>query len=221
VTVEGMMLRELEAFDEFVDDGGDALLRDRRKGHSWLGMRILENDPQAGPVALVIAGANGAAELSQFERRRHRMREIEVGVFRRVRLEWRMSEEIHEDAAGVVDEVAETLRGEDGVDVAGRGLLELVQVVIGERIFERDFDGSGGPIGVGRNVNGHGLYGFTLRALFRVGAAGEDSEGAIELFGEHDAGELVGESHRAERKLLVGAQAESFGEAVGVAAKED
>ncbi len=186
--VGGKTLRELEAFDEFVDDGGDALLRHRRKGRAWLGMRILENDPQAGPVGLVIAGANGAAELSEFEGRWHRMREIEVGVFRRVLLERRMSEEIHQDATSVIDQVAEALRGEDGVDVAGRGLLELVQVVIGERIFERDFDCGAGPICVGRNVDGHGLYGFTLRALFRVGAAGEDSEGAIDLFGEHDAG---------------------------------
>jgi hypothetical protein len=119
------------------------------------------------------------------------MREIESGVFRRILLERRVSEEFHEDAAGVVDEVTEALRDKDGVHVAGRGLLELVKVVIGERIFERNFDGSGGPIGVGRDADGHEVYSFTQRELFRVGAAGEDGESAVELLGEHDASELV------------------------------
>jgi hypothetical protein len=132
-----------------------------------------------------------------------------------------MSEEIHKDATGVVDKIAEALGNEDGVDVAGSGLLELVQVVIGEGSFERDFDGGGGPIGVGRDTNGHGLYGFTLRGLFRVGAAGEDGEGAVELLGEHDAGEFVRKGHGAERKSVVGARTECVREPVGIAAKEN
>src|SRR6266403_2022700 len=220
-TAEGILLRELEASDEFVHDGGDALLRHWREGRTGLGMRILENDPQPGAVALVVAGADGAGELSQLERHWRRMSEVEIGVFRRVRLEGRMGEQIHEDAAGIIDEVAETLRDEDGVHVARCGVLELMEVVVGKRALERNFDGGRRPIGVGRDADGHGLYGFTLRTLFRVGAAGEDGESAVELFGEHDAGEFVGESHGAEGKLLVGALAEIFGEAVGVAAKED
>ena len=100
------------------------------------------------------------------------MREIEIGVSWGVRLKRRIGEQLHEYAAGVIDEVAETLRDENRVHVAGRGLLELVEVVVGKRALERNFDGSGRPIGVGRNSDGHGLYGFTLRALFRVGAAG-------------------------------------------------
>jgi len=120
-------------------------------------MRILENDPQAGAVGLVVAGADGAGELGQLERHWRRMGEVEIGVFRRVRLEGRMGEQLHEDAAGVIDEVAETLRDEDGVHVAGSGVLELVEVVVGKRALERNFDGSGGPIGVGRNSDGHGL----------------------------------------------------------------
>ena len=72
-------------------------------------MRILENDPQAGPVALVVAGADGAGELSQFERERRRMRETETGVFKRVLLERRMSKQIHEDPASVIDQVTEAL----------------------------------------------------------------------------------------------------------------
>jgi hypothetical protein len=145
----------LEAFDELRGDGRDALLRRWGKGCSILGVWILENDPQAGAVAFVTAGADGAGELRQFERKRGRMSEIEIRVLGRVRLVWRMGKEIHEDAAGVIDEVAETLRDEDGVYIAGGGLLELEKVVIGERILERDFDRSGGPICIRRNVYGH------------------------------------------------------------------
>jgi hypothetical protein len=85
------------------------------------------------------------------------MGEIEVGVFRRVRLEGWVGEQVHKDAAGIIDEVAETLGDENGVDVAGRGMLELVEVVVGKRALERNFDGSGGPIGVRRNSDGHSL----------------------------------------------------------------
>jgi len=46
-------------------------------------------------------------------------------------------------------------------------------------------------------------YGFTPRGLFRIGAAGENGERAIQLLGKHDAGEFVGEGHRAEREFLV------------------
>jgi len=60
-----------------------------------------------------------------------------------------MGEEIHEDAASVINEVAETLRDEDSVHIAWRRLLELEKIVIGKRILEWDFDGSGGPIRVG------------------------------------------------------------------------
>jgi len=132
-----------------------------------------------------------------------------------------MGEEIHEDAAGVINEVPETLRDEDSVHIAGRGLFELEKVVIGERILQRNFDCRRGPMGVGRDADGHDIYSFTQRELFRIGAAGEDGESAIELLGEHDAGEFVRKGHGAERKFLVGALAEVIREAVGVAAEED
>jgi hypothetical protein len=132
-----------------------------------------------------------------------------------------MGEEIHEDAAGVINEVTETLRDEDSVHIAGRGLLELEKVVIGERILERNFDSRRGPIGVGRDADRHDIHSFTQRELFRIGAAGENGEGAVELLGEHDAGEFVRKGHGAERKFLVGALAEVIREAVGVAAEED
>jgi hypothetical protein len=213
-------LRELEAFDEFFGDRGDALLGGLGERCSMLGVGIAEDDPDAGAVGLVAAGADGAGELCELERQRRGMREIEIGVLGRIRLVGRMGEEVHEDAAGVIHEIAETLGDEDGVHVAGRGLLELEKVVIGEGLFERDFDGGGGLIGVRGNVDGH-VYSFTPRALFRVGAAGEDGEGAVKLFGEHDAGEFVRKGHGAERKFLVGTLAKSVREAVGVAAEKD
>jgi len=132
-----------------------------------------------------------------------------------------MGEEIHEDAAGVINEVPETLGDEDSVHIAGRGLFELEKVVIGERILQRNFDCRRGPIGVGRDADGHDIYSFTQRELFRIGAAGEEGESAIELLGEHDAGEFVRKGHGAERKFLVGTLAEVIREAVGVAAEED
>jgi hypothetical protein len=114
-----------------------------------LGVRITENDPQAWAVALVAAGANGAGQLREFEGWRGRVSEIETGVLRRVRLIGGMGEEIHEDPAGVVHEVAEPLRDKDGVHIAGRGLFKLEEVVIGKRILQRDFDSGRRPIGVG------------------------------------------------------------------------
>ncbi len=61
------------------------------------------------------------------------MREIEIGVFGGVGLKGRMREEIHQHAAGVIDEIAKALRNEDGVNVAWRGLIELEQIVVGQR----------------------------------------------------------------------------------------
>jgi hypothetical protein len=156
VTVEGMPLRELEAFDEFGGDARHALLRRRGKRGSMLGMRISENDPDTGTVGLVAAGTDGASELCEFERQWRRMSEVEIRVLGRVRLVRRVGEEIHEDAAGVVEEVAKALRDEDSVHVPGRRLFELVEIVIGEGIFEGNFDGSGRLICVGRDADGHG-----------------------------------------------------------------
>ena len=204
---ESRTLCELQAFDELGGDGRDAFLRRGRKRGSWLGVRISEHDPQAGAVALITAGANGAGQLREFERKRGRVSEIEIAVLRRARLVRRMGEKIHEDAASVINEVTETLRDEDSVHIAGRGLLDLEKVVIGERILERNFDCRRGPIGVGRDMDGHNIYSFTPRELFRVGAAGENGEGAIELLGEHDAGEFVRKGHGAEGKFLMGALA--------------
>ena len=84
-------LRELEAFDEFFGDGGDALLGGLRERGSVFGVGIAENDPDAGTVGLVAAGTDGAGELREFERQRRGMREVEIGVLGRVGLEGWMS----------------------------------------------------------------------------------------------------------------------------------
>src|SRR3982074_1588596 len=100
-----------------------------REGGSWLGVRVQAHDPQAGAVALVTAGTDGPGQLREFKGGRCRMSEIKISVLRRVRLVGRMGKEIHENAARVVNEVAETLRDEDGIHIAGRGLLELHKIV--------------------------------------------------------------------------------------------
>ncbi len=84
------------------------------------------------------------------------MREIKIGVLWRAGLKRRMSQEIHEDAASVVDEVAETLGDQDNVNVAGRGLFELLEVVFGERLLERNLDGSRRRVVVRNDADGHG-----------------------------------------------------------------
>src|SRR6266576_2546205 len=168
---------------------------------AWGGVFVAEDDPQSGAIGFVIAGADGTGELGE--------------------LEARAAQEFGEDAAGVVNEIAKTLGNKNGIYVAGSGLLELMEIVIGQRLFERDFDCGGGLVLVGGDSDGHGGYGFTPRGLFRIGAAGEHGQGAVELLGEHDAGKFMGEGHRAEGKCVVGASAEVIREAVGVAAEEN
>src|SRR5439155_17374779 len=162
---------------------------------------VAQDDPESGPVGFVLARTDGAGELREFEAR--------------------AAEKFREDAASVIDEIAKALRNKYGVDVARRRVLELVEIVIGQRLFQRDFDGGGRLVFVSGDSNGHGGYGFTPRGLFRIGAAGENGKRPIKLFREHDAGEFVGESHGAEGKFVLSALRKAIGKAVGVAAEED
>src|SRR5258708_26819092 len=145
-------------------------------------MRVAEDDPQAGAVGFVVTGTNGAGELGDFNTR--------------------AAEEVGKNTASVIDQIAKALRHKDNVHIARRRLFELVKIVVRERLFERDFDGGRGLVLVWNDADGHGGYGFTPRGLFRIGAAGEDGKGAVELLGEHDAGGVVGKGDRAERKIL-------------------
>ena len=85
---------------------------------AWGGVFVAEDDPQSGAIGFVIAGADGTGELGE--------------------LEARAAQEFGEDAAGVVNEIAKTLGNKNGIYVAGSGLLELMEIVIGQRLFERD-----------------------------------------------------------------------------------
>src|SRR2546422_8539416 len=42
--------------------------------------------------------------------------------------------------SGVVDEVAKTLRDKNGIHIARSGVFKLVEIVIGQGLFQRDFD---------------------------------------------------------------------------------
>ena len=57
-------------------------------------------------------------------------------------------------------------------------------------------------------------------ALFRVRVAGEDGEGAVELLGEHGAGEFVRQGERRKRDFVVARRRGALGKSFGVAAKE-
>jgi hypothetical protein len=119
-------------------------------------VRIAEDDPQARAVYLVVTRADGAGKLREFERERRGVSEIEIRVLRRVSLEWRMSEEIHQHAAGVIHKIAKALTNENGVNIAGRGLVELEQIVIGQRFFERNFNRRRRLVFIGNYADRHG-----------------------------------------------------------------
>src|SRR5208282_3855111 len=102
--------------------------------------------------------------------------------------------------AGVVHEIAKTLGDQDFVNLAWRGLFDSVEVVVGEREGDAEFEGGGGGVCVGSDFDGHGggilpciserptvrraLTVATREALLGVGMMGEDGEGAVELLGQ-------------------------------------
>jgi len=62
---------------------------------------------------------------------------------------------------------------------------------------------------------------YALAGLFRIRMAGEDGEGAIDLFGEKDAGEFVRHRQRGKRNLQSGDGAQFVGKASGIATKKN
>src|SRR2546421_2885080 len=109
------------------------------------GIFVAQDDPESGAVGFVLARTDGAGELGEFEAR--------------------AAEKFHEDAASVIDEIAKALRNKYGVDVARRRLLELVEIVIGQRSFQGDFDGGGRLVFVSGDSNGHGIWFYTTWAI--------------------------------------------------------
>ena len=99
-------------------DGGDALLG--RDGHRLAGGAggFAEDQPQAGAMEAGLA-ADGAGELDEFEAGR--------------------AERGFQDAAGLVEQIEEALRGQHGVHVARDGRFDFVEVVVGQRLVNREF----------------------------------------------------------------------------------
>src|SRR5258708_29465240 len=104
-----------------------------RKVGALRGILVVKNDPESGAVSFVVARADGASELGEFE----------AGA----------AQQFGEDSASVIDEVAKPLGNEDGIDIARSRLFGLVEIVIGQRLFAGDFDSGGGPVLIGCNSN--------------------------------------------------------------------
>ena len=68
------------------------------------------------------------------------MREIKFRIFGSACLKRRVNQQVHQNAASVIDEIAKSLRNQNGVDVARRRLFQLIEIVIGQRLVERNFD---------------------------------------------------------------------------------
>ena len=68
------------------------------------------------------------------------MCEIQFRVFGSPCLKRWVNEEIHQHPASVIDEIAKTLGNQNRVDVARRRLFQLIKIVIGQRLIERNFD---------------------------------------------------------------------------------
>ena len=129
-------LGESKALRELAREQGNALgCGGRKAGLGWR-IVVLEDNPDAWAINLIIARTNRAGELS----------DLEAGS----------TEDIGEDASRIIHEIAETLRNEDGIHIAGCGLVESEEIVIRQRRLEGDLDGGGGLVLVGNDAQGHG-----------------------------------------------------------------
>jgi len=130
----------------------------KRRGETLIGrdMIVFEHDPQAGAIAFFL-GANGAGELSDFHGMRRFGSEFEIGEVAGFLGDGfvMLAENFEEHAAGVVNQVAKTLRDEHAVDIARSGVFQINKVVIRERFLERYFDGDRWLVGVRNNLQWH------------------------------------------------------------------
>src|ERR1700759_2112919 len=98
----------------------------------------MQDDPKARAIDLVVARTNRASELIEFERVLIGVRQIELVAARRsMRF---VREKFRQDTARVVDQIAKPLRYEHTIDIAWGRLIDLLEIVVGHRMFERDFD---------------------------------------------------------------------------------
>ena len=68
------------------------------------------------------------------------MREIQFCIFGSPCLKRRVYQQVHQNAASVIDEIAESLGNQNRVDVARRRLFQLIEIVIGQRLVQWNFD---------------------------------------------------------------------------------
>src|SRR5256885_17213785 len=117
-------------------------------------MGVVKNDPKSWAVDFVIARADGAGELPELKRRDW-MRKLQVRIVgvhpgRRVR------EEVHQDAAGVIDKLAKAFAAENRIYFARHGLLDLLDMVLRQGFLQRELNGSRRLILIRDDADGHG-----------------------------------------------------------------
>ena len=136
-------------FDAFEQRRGQALIRRN--------VIVFEHDPQAGAVDYVL-GADGPSELSDFHGVSDFGLEVHVsesaGIIGDALV--MCAEDFHEHTAGIVDQIAKALRNQHGVDIARGRKSQLLQIVIGKRLFQRNFDGHRRLVCIRNNFQGHG-----------------------------------------------------------------
>ena len=127
-----------------------------RKAGMLIRVHVAQDDPQTRAVDFIIARANRARKLLDLQGVFVGMRQIERPAVRSIDGARLVGKQIHQNAARVVDQIAESLRHQDAIHVAGSGLVDLLEVVIGKRLLQRDFDRRGGLAFIGNNTGRHG-----------------------------------------------------------------
>ncbi len=69
------------------------------------------------------------------------MCEIQIGVFRRVRISGRVRQQIEQNPARIIHQIAKTLRHQHRIYIPRRGLFQLFQIVIRQGLPQGYFDG--------------------------------------------------------------------------------
>jgi len=141
---------------EFFSDVADALKE--RWGKALIGRNVIvfNDDPQAWAVNFILS-ADGAGELSDFHGMRRFRCEFEIGEVAGFLGNGFvvLAKNFEEHPAGIVDQIAKTLRDQHAVNVARSGVFEVDEIVVWKRFFERNFDGDRGLIRVRNDSKWH------------------------------------------------------------------
>jgi len=68
------------------------------------------------------------------------MREIKFRIFGSACLKRRVNEQVHQNPASIVDEIAKSLGNQNSINVARCRLFQLIEIVLRQRLIERNFD---------------------------------------------------------------------------------